>query len=90
MKKVTPADRYLARRLLTFSKVKENDTLTAILQTIKREATFTWIFESAAQPMEHAEERMKYSAILGWKIDSKIDHESKRLPNNTKKQNYPF
>lgn len=39
MKKVTPADRYLARRLLTFSKVKENDTLTAILQTIKREAT---------------------------------------------------
>ena len=36
MKKVTPADRYLARRLLTFSKVKENDTLTAILQTIKK------------------------------------------------------
>lgn len=81
MKKVTPADRYLARRLLTFSKVKENDTLTAILQTIKKEATFTWIFESAAQPMEHAEER-------GWSIQqywverstAKIDHESKRLP----------
>lgn len=35
LKKVTSADRYLARRLLTFSKVKENDTLTGILQTIK-------------------------------------------------------
>ena len=35
IEKVTSADRYLARRLLTFSKVKENDTLTEILQTIK-------------------------------------------------------
>ncbi|WP_165003043.1 MULTISPECIES: D-alanyl-lipoteichoic acid biosynthesis protein DltD [unclassified Enterococcus] len=35
LKKITPADRYLARRLLSFPKVTENEELKMILDTVK-------------------------------------------------------
>lgn len=81
MKKVTPADRYLARRLLTFSKVKREwyvDGDSANDQKGK-----------LPLPESLNQLRSQWNMLKrGWSIQqywverstAKIDHESKRLP----------
>lgn len=92
MKKVTPADRYLARRLLTFSKVKENDTLTAILQTIKKgKLPLPESLNQLRSQWNMLKREDEVFSNIGLKdrqqksIMSQNDYQ-----NNTKKQNYPF
>ncbi|MFB8595992.1 D-alanyl-lipoteichoic acid biosynthesis protein DltD [Enterococcus faecium] len=82
MKKVTPADRYLARRLLTFSKVKENDTLTAILQTIKKgKLPLPESLNQLRSQWNMLKREDEVFSNIGLKDrQQKIDHESKRLP----------
>ncbi|HDA3005345.1 TPA: D-alanyl-lipoteichoic acid biosynthesis protein DltD, partial [Staphylococcus aureus] len=81
-KKVTPADRYLARRLLTFSKVKENDTLTAILQTIKKgKLPLPESLNQLRSQWNMLKREDEVFSNIGLKDrQQKIDHESKRLP----------
>ncbi|HFR3106056.1 TPA: D-alanyl-lipoteichoic acid biosynthesis protein DltD [Enterococcus faecium] len=84
LKKVTSADRYLARRLLTFSKVKENDTLTGILQTIKEgKLPLPESLDQLHSQWNMLKREDEIFSDIGLKDrQQKIDHESKRLPDH--------
>ena len=84
LKKVTSADRYLARRLLTFSKVKENDTLTGILQTIKEgKLPLPDSLDQLHSQWNMLKREDEIFSDIGLKDrQQKIDHESKQLPDH--------
>ncbi|EGP5187570.1 TPA: D-alanyl-lipoteichoic acid biosynthesis protein DltD [Enterococcus faecium] len=84
LKKVTSADRYLARRLLTFSKVKENDTLTGILQTIKEgKLPLPDSLDQLHSQWNMLKREDEIFSDIGLKdCQQKIDHESKQLPDH--------
>ncbi|MCO7396779.1 D-alanyl-lipoteichoic acid biosynthesis protein DltD [Enterococcus lactis] len=84
IEKVTSADRYLARRLLTFSKVKENDTLTGILQTIKEgKLPLPDSLDQLHSQWNMLKREDEIFSDIGLKDrQQKIDHESKQLPDH--------
>lgn len=84
LKKTTPTDRYLARRLLHFSKVKEDEALTEVLKTIKAgelpAADKIDQFQNKWNLLKREDEL--FSNIGLSNQQAKIDHETKPLPNS--------
>lgn len=84
LKKVTPTDRYFARRLLHFSKVKENERLTDVLKTIKAGQLPTSDkidqFQNKWNLLKKEDEL--FSNIGLNNQQTKIDYETKALPDS--------
>lgn len=82
LKKVTPADRYLARRLLSFSKVKQDEALTEVLKTIKAgQLPAPDKINQFGSKWNLLKREDEVFSNIGLKDkQAKIDHEAKALP----------
>lgn len=82
LKKVTSADRYVARRLLSFPKVTENQTLTELLQQIKAGRLPTEKSRKKLYPawqlLKREDELFSQIGLVG--KQKRIDHATGQLP----------